>query len=108
MPVGFEGDNILGAQADILTVSQSVAMGNLEANYRQTGWALREFELILGVRYMGYQEGSNMYVSDDGATYINQAPGKSDPCPFNTPDATDALTRLQYYWILTKYIQKNK
>ncbi len=79
MPLGFEGDNTLGAQADILTVTQTVAMGNLEANYRQTGWALREFELILGVRYMGYQEGSNMYVSDDGATYISQATGQSDP-----------------------------
>ncbi len=79
MPLGFEGNNTLGAQADILSLQQSIAIGNLEANYRQTGWALREFELILGVRYMGYQEGTNMYVSDDGATFISQSTGQSDP-----------------------------
>lgn len=78
-PLGFEGNNKLGAQADIIGLQQTMAMGNLEANYRQTGWALREFELILGVRYMNYQEGSNMYVSDDGATFISQATGASDP-----------------------------
>ena len=79
MPIGFEGNNGLGAQADIINIQQSIALGNLEANYRQTGWALREFELILGVRYFNFTGGTNMYVSDDGATFISQSTGQSDP-----------------------------
>lgn len=49
------------------SISQSVAMGNLEGNYRLTGMAHREFELILGVRYFDFQEGTNIFTSGPGA-----------------------------------------
>ena len=78
-PLGFEGDNILGAQADKIMASQSVTIGSLEANYRSTGLATREFELILGVRYFNYSEGSTLFVDDDGATYVSSATGLPNP-----------------------------
>ena len=76
VPLGLSGNNGVGLQADTISISQSVAMGNLEGNYRMTGLAHREFDLILGVRYFDYQQGTTFF-TDDGSVLNNL--GQANP-----------------------------
>jgi len=65
IPIGLTAGFASGLAYE--TISQSVTMGNLEGNYRLTGLAHREFELILGVRYFDFQEGTTIFTSGPGA-----------------------------------------
>src|SRR5262249_36545425 len=74
-PLGFEGDNGMWRQADIVTIFHNTQLGNAEINYRICpGWA-GGLDLLFGVRYVDYQENLRIFTDDDGLTV-------SPPDPF--------------------------
>jgi hypothetical protein len=67
-PVGFEGDNGLWLQADQIHTQLRTAVGSAELNYRYWNKAVREAEVILGVRYFDLDERLGITTDDDGQT----------------------------------------
>jgi hypothetical protein len=75
-PIGFQGDNGLWSQADIVRTSLQTTLASGEANlrYRPTGnrWTGSGIDLLAGVRYFDYFERFGIYTGDDdltGATF---------------------------------------
>jgi hypothetical protein len=65
VPLGFEGNNGLWLNADLVRTYYSNQIMNAEANYRLWNSAINHVELILGVRYFGLQEQVGIYTNDD-------------------------------------------
>ena len=77
-PIGFEGNNGLWLQADIMGIQRTTELGTGEFNYRYTSPGLTEAELIVGVRYLYFKEQLNLFTDDDGLTFP-LANGLPDP-----------------------------
>jgi len=75
--VGFEGDNGLWLQADLMSIQRQTNLGSAEFNYRYTDKAVTEAECTLGVRYIYFKERLNVFTDDDFT--IKNAFGQSDP-----------------------------
>ncbi len=78
-PLGFEGDNGLWRQADIMQVRNSNELGNVELNARW--WShnyFTDWELITGVRYLDIIDDMSIFTDDDGLL-IRAANGLPDP-----------------------------
>jgi hypothetical protein len=61
-PRHFEGANGLWAQADLTTLSLQTTMANGEANFRFN--TTKEFEFIVGLRYLDYQERFSVFTDE--------------------------------------------
>jgi len=68
-PLGFEGDNGLWLQADRTTTTFSSSLGDAELNYRYANPAVKEAELIAGVRYLDLREQLSTFTDDDGLAF---------------------------------------
>lgn len=77
-PVGFEGDNGLWLQADIVRVTQQTTMGNAEVNVRYFSKAVGGIEPIIGIRYLDLQERLSIFTDDDGILF-RDVNGNGDP-----------------------------
>jgi hypothetical protein len=77
-PLGFEGDNGMWLQSDVMRITFKTAVGSAEANYRW--WLTHEsdFSWSLGVRYMNVYERLGFYSGDDDLTVLDAA-GHPDP-----------------------------
>jgi hypothetical protein len=65
-PVGFEGDNGIFLQADIMSATIQTAIGNAEFNYRWWNKSCSGVEWIAGLRYVNLQETAAIFTDDDG------------------------------------------
>jgi hypothetical protein len=86
-PLGFEGDNGMWQQADVIRTSLQTALGSAEVNYR---WWLGQdsnFSWSLGVRYLDLYERFKFYTGDDDLTVVD-IHGNPDP----TRQATYSVT----------------
>jgi hypothetical protein len=63
LPLGFQPDNNLFLQADRTVLTLETTMYSGEANYRFN--SAKNFEWIVGVRYLDYQERYGIFVDDD-------------------------------------------
>ena len=77
-PFGFEGDNGLWLQADTLETQLKTTLGSGELNYRYTTLSVTDFELILGIRYLDFQERLDIITNDDSISFPGNA-GGGDP-----------------------------
>src|SRR5262249_19432614 len=77
-PRGFEGNNGLWLQADVIKTKVRDTIWNSEINYRYTEKALTTAELILGVRYLQVQDQLAVFTGDDDLTFLD-VNGKPDP-----------------------------
>lgn len=77
-PLGFEGDNGLWLQADIMKTTLTSRMGNAEANLRFWSSQGSGLEFSLGVRYLDMRETLSVFTDDD-ALQIRQVNGQPDP-----------------------------
>jgi hypothetical protein len=86
-PLGFEGDNGMWLQADVIRLSLQTALGSGEVNYRVWFGPESDFSASIGVRYLDIYERFSFYTGDDDVTVrdINNNP---DP----TLEATYAVT----------------
>jgi hypothetical protein len=75
-PIGFEGDNGLWSQADVVKLRLVSNTTNAELNYRCWSSAFTGPELILGARYFAADERVQIYTGDDDLTVrdINNLP----------------------------------
>jgi hypothetical protein len=79
-PPGFEGENGLFTQADIIRTRLDNQIGNVELNYRYSDFAVNGLELILGVRYFDVQERLATFVGQNDLTFpTNQQTGQANP-----------------------------
>jgi hypothetical protein len=79
-PPGFEGQNGLFKQDDIVRTTLDTQTGNVELNYRYSDLAVTGLELILGVRYFDIEEHLSTFVDQNGVTApLNAALGQSNP-----------------------------
>ncbi len=76
-PIGFEGDNGLWKQADLVKVSYQSAVAGSELNYRAWNSAVNGVELILGVRYLYTRDRLGIFADDD--FFVKDVYGNSDP-----------------------------
>jgi hypothetical protein len=86
-PLGFEGNNGMWLQADVMRLNLKTALASGEVNWR---WWLGEcsnFSWSLGVRYLDLYERFSFYTGDDDLTVIG-ANGLPDP----TREATYSTT----------------
>ncbi len=67
-PFGFTADNGLWLQADAMSVTRTSQTGNIEANFRMTNPGIRDWELILGMRFFDLDETLDILANDDGLT----------------------------------------
>ena len=65
-PFGFTGDNGLWRQADAIQVTNTSQLFNGEANFRFTNPGIRDWELIIGVRFFDLDETVDILTNDDG------------------------------------------
>jgi Putative beta barrel porin-7 (BBP7) len=86
-PLGFEGDNGLWLQADVMRLRLQTAMGSAEANYRCWPSADSSFSWLVGVRYLDLYERFSFYTGDDDLTVLGTN-GLPDP----TKQATYSVT----------------
>jgi hypothetical protein len=86
-PIGFEGDNGLWLQADVIKLRLQTALGNAEANYRCWLSADSNFSWLIGIRYLDLYERFSFYTGDDDLTVIG-VNGQPDP----TRQATYSVT----------------
>src|SRR5262249_32375912 len=86
-PLGFEGDNGLWLQADVIKLRLQTALGNAEANYRCWLGADADFSCLIGVRYLDLYERFSFYTGDDDLTVLG-VNGRPDP----TKEATYFVT----------------
>ncbi len=77
-PVGFEGNNFLWLQADVMRVSLRTELGNAELNCRWWPEPYKYFSWLLGVRYVDLWEKLDIFTDDDGLTIVD-AQGRPDP-----------------------------
>jgi hypothetical protein len=64
-PVGFEGDNGLWRQADLVRTTLKTDFTNAELNYRTWNNGVTGGEIIFGIRYTGEQEKLSIFTGDD-------------------------------------------
>jgi hypothetical protein len=68
-PLGFNGNNGLWLQADLVRIEQQTRIANGEVNYRYS--YCPSFDWILGIRYLDLQEGLTIATSDDDLVLAN-------------------------------------
>jgi hypothetical protein len=78
-PLGFEGDNGMWLQDDVLRLSLQTSLGSAEVNYRVWFGAESDFSASIGVRYFDIYERFAFYTGDDDVTVRDV---------FNRPDPT--------------------
>lgn len=78
-PVGFEGNNFLWLQADLMSISLRTSLGSAELNYRTWWGPTPHFSWLIGVRYVDLWERLRIFTDDDGLTVRDS---------FGRPDAT--------------------
>lgn len=81
-PLGFEGNNNIWRQADLVSVRYTGTLANAEANYRWWNSGLNECEFLAGVRYFHHGESVNIFTDDE--FFIRDI--------FNRPDPLRAAT----------------
>lgn len=64
-PIGFEGNNGIFNQADLVRLSFAYAIGSAEVNYRRWNSAILGTDLIVGLRYFYNQERVAIFADDD-------------------------------------------
>ncbi len=69
-PIGFQGNNGLWSQADVVRASLQSQLGSAEANfrYRPAGGKGSGIDLLVGLRYLDYFERFGLYTGDDDLT----------------------------------------
>lgn len=77
-PLGFEGDNGLWKQADVIKLRLQTALGSAEANYRCWPLADSNFSWLIGVRYFDLYERFGFFTGDDDLT-VRGLNGLPDP-----------------------------
>jgi hypothetical protein len=73
-PKGFEGDNGMWLQADLVRASLQTSIGNGEINYRWGPHLGSRCEWLVGLRYMDLQERLGIYTGDDDLTVVPADP----------------------------------
>jgi hypothetical protein len=75
-PLGFEGNNGMWRQADVVSTSYQSAIGNVEVNYRWWNRGVDGFEPSIGLRYFDLMERVSIYTGDDDISVrdINNLP----------------------------------
>jgi hypothetical protein len=68
-PLGFEGNNDIGLQADSALISLRTKLYNGEVNVRYCNKAVTHVEPIIGVRYMDVDERFALTVFDDSVSF---------------------------------------
>lgn len=86
-PVGFEGDNGMFLQDDVVKLRLQTALGSGEVNFRCWVGHDTGFSCSLGVRYLDVYERFGIYAGDDDLTVLDAA-GNPDP----TRQATYSVT----------------
>jgi hypothetical protein len=86
-PLGFEGDNGMWLQADVIRLSLQTALGSAEVNYRVWFGAESDFSASIGVRYLDIYERFSFYTGDDDVT-VRDINNRPDP----TLEATYSVT----------------
>jgi hypothetical protein len=77
-PIGFEGNNGLWLNTDIITTSLRTTLGSAEANVR---WFAKDHngpEAIFGVRYFDMTERLSIFADDEGLVFRDEL-GRPDP-----------------------------
>jgi hypothetical protein len=77
-PFGFSGDNGMWLQDDVVTIQRETQLINAEVNYRRDNVAIEGCELILGARFIDWDETLKWYTGDDDLTF-HSALGAPDP-----------------------------
>src|SRR5207253_1248996 len=77
-PVGFEGDNGMWLQADVIKLRLQTALGSAEANYRCWLGTNADLSWLIGIRYFDLYERFSLYSGDDDLTVLDVA-GHPDP-----------------------------
>jgi hypothetical protein len=77
-PLGFEGDNGMFLQDDVMKATLHSTIGNAEVNYRWWNKAQWGLEGILGVRYFDQQEKLSYFFGDDDIV-VRDSRGRPDP-----------------------------
>jgi hypothetical protein len=67
-PLGFEGNNGLWLQADLMRIRLQTAVGSGEVNWRWWPEQNSTFNVALGVRYVDFYERFSFFTDDDGLT----------------------------------------
>jgi len=86
-PLGFEGDNGLWLQADVIRLRLQTALGSAEVNYRCWMGADADLSWLVGIRYLDVYERFGFYTGDDDLTVLD-VNGRPDP----TRQATYSVT----------------
>lgn len=76
--VGFNGNNGLFLQADIVRTTLDTAVGSGELNYHWWLGSSSTFHWLLGVRYLDVNERLGIFVDDEGLSNVNIA-GQPNP-----------------------------
>jgi hypothetical protein len=72
-PLGFEGDNGMWLQSDLMRIRLQTAVGSAEANFRSwpgTGGSASTFSWSLGVRYLDIYERLGVFSGDADLTIV--------------------------------------
>jgi hypothetical protein len=77
-PLGFEGDNGLWRNADVVQSAHTWALGNAEVNLRYTPRDETTIEPFFGFRYLDYHDRFDIFTDDDGRTFPDNL-GFPDP-----------------------------
>jgi hypothetical protein len=85
-PLGFEGNNGLWLQADVIRTFIKTAMGNGEANFRCWPSAFGRVNFLCGVRYVDMYERIGIFTGDDDFTQLgaNGLPNPALQATFTT------------------------
>lgn len=77
IPLGFEGNNNLWRQADVVQVRYTNAVGSAEANLRRWNIGLTDLDMLCGVRFLYNQERVDIFTDDE--FYVRDVFNRSDP-----------------------------
>jgi hypothetical protein len=72
-PLGFEGDNGMWLQSDVMTMQFKTSLGSAEASYRSWGSSDSEFSWSIGIRFVDLYERFGFYSGDDDITVRSTA-----------------------------------
>jgi hypothetical protein len=86
-PLGFEGDNGMWLQADIMRIELKTAIASGEVNFRSWPGTDSNVSWSLGVRYLGVYERFSFFTGDDDLT-VRTINGFPDPTRQATYTAT--------------------